>query len=129
MQPLPDELYFRSTARSMRSIQRFFGVWFPLLFTGFAWILIVVSFSQPPLRLHLSGKTFAELIQEGARPELGILNAAEFISSRSSDVKGTTVACSINRTGDCADPVQRKKDQKRGSANRQDRTSTSHYVR
>ena len=36
-----------------------------------AWTLIVVSSSQPPLRLHLSGKTFAELIQEGARPELG----------------------------------------------------------
>src|SRR5437867_2114277 len=34
-------------------------------------VCIVVSSSQPPFRLHLSGKTFAKLIQEGARPELG----------------------------------------------------------
>jgi hypothetical protein len=34
-------------------------------------ILIAVFSSQPPLKLHLSGKTFAELIQEAARPELG----------------------------------------------------------
>jgi len=32
-----------------------------------AWILIVVSSSQPQLRLHLSGRTFAELIQAVVR--------------------------------------------------------------